>query len=120
VTKILRLLGWIAAILLAILSLVPGQHRPQVLADGQAEHLMAYTLTSVALIGGYWHSRRNIIIALSLTLYAGLLETLQLWVPGRVARISDFTMSALGVFMGLFVLTLGVRLFRRTPQDFPD
>ena len=117
VTKILRWLGSIAVILLAILSLLPGEHRPNVLVSGQADHLVAYALSSVTLIGGYWHSHRNITIALSLTLYAGLLETLQLWVPGRVGQFSDFAMSTLGVWVGLFLLTMGARLFRRLAQD---
>ena len=117
VTKILQLLGWIAVILLAILSLLPGEHRPNVLVSGQAEHLVAYALTSVTLIGGYWHSRRNFTIALGLTLYAGLLEALQLWVSGRVGQFSDFAMSTLGVWVGLFLLTMGARLFRRVAQD---
>ena len=120
VTKILRLLGWIAVFLLAILSLLPGEHRPNILVSGQAEHLVAYALTSVTLIGGYWQSRRNITIALGLTLYAGLLEALQLWVPGRVGRLPDFAMSTLGVWVGLFLLTVGARLSRRVAQDFRD
>lgn len=115
---ILRTMGWGGACLITILMLVPGSDRPHVLSSGLMEHILAYGLTSLALTCGYWHLRYPCVIAIGMTTYAGLLEALQLGVPGRSAKLIDFLMSAAGVWFAFVAFLVIMPLLRRllSPQ----
>ena len=52
--------------------------------------------------------QRAALVLLGITLFAGVDEVLQLWVPGRVASFADFARDALGAVIGI-ALTEGVR-----------
>ena len=60
-------------------------------------------------------SASRIVIALVLTLLAGSMEVLQLWVPGRHSAISDAVFSSLG---GLLGIALGGLLLVLTIQAY--
>lgn len=64
-------------------------------------------------------ARRALWVLLGLTLFAGVDEFLQLWVPGRVASLADFARDAFGVALGI-AFSEGVRPFalalRREPE----
>jgi hypothetical protein len=77
-SAVFQIAGWLAVILILILSLVPGYARPHVLASGKLEHFAAYFLTAVVLALGYRGWSRAIGIALLLSAYSGILEILQL------------------------------------------
>jgi VanZ family protein len=53
-------------------------------------------------------ARRAVWVLVGLTLFAGVDEFLQLWVPGRVASFADFARDAVGVALGI-ALSEGVR-----------
>jgi len=53
-------------------------------------------------------SRRALWILVALTLFAGVDEVLQLWVPGRVASFADFARDTFGIAVGI-ALSEGVR-----------
>jgi len=57
-----RLLGWLAVIVIAILSLVPGDIRPHTGAPGALEHLAAYLGTAGLLTFGYGGKRSPVAI----------------------------------------------------------
>jgi VanZ family protein len=54
--------------------------------------------------------RRALGVLVGLTLFAGVDEFLQLWVPGRAASFADFARDAFGIAAGI-ALTEGVRPF---------
>jgi VanZ family protein len=102
--------GLIAAI--GILSLLPGAEVGPIRTSlgGHLEHLLAYTVTTLMTAIAYAdHSRFK--IALSLLLYAGVLEYLQRFSPGRLSSVLDFTFSSAGVMLGVATFHL-VRLLR--------
>ena len=92
---------------IAILSLVPIQFRPHLLAVGQFEHFACYFATAVAFALA-WKDRRTLILVLaSLSLLAAAMEIGQFWVPGRTPRISDWLAGSLGAMAGMaFVVGL--------------
>jgi VanZ family protein len=61
------------------------------------------SLGSMQIIGGFW-------------VYAGILEYLQHFSPGRHPSIADFAASALGALCGGLAITL---LWRRLPLSPP-
>jgi len=99
----LRFIGSLAVLAIAILSLVPGQARPHVLSSGTLEHFFAYCITAAALTFGRREIAKSVWIALLLSVYAWSLEVMQFWIPGRSSKLSDFLVSSLGAFAGIAV-----------------
>jgi hypothetical protein len=103
-----RLAGWACAAAIIVLSLVPGEVRPQSgVWSGQVEHLLAYSIAAALLAIGY-PGRSHLVCALMIGL-AGVLETLQLWIPGRNAELYGFVASAAGVALGSAGAAVGDR-----------
>jgi len=99
-------------IAIAVLTAGPGEWRPQTFVPAQFERFAAYFVASSLLAFGNTGYRRVILIGVLMMLYAGILESAQLWIPGRDAGIIDFAAKASGAWFGvLFVSTL--RFFTR-------
>jgi hypothetical protein len=93
--KRIRLSRLFAILLIGILSVVPGQLRPHLLASGQLEHFGAYCVAGFILGFGYFGRLSLLTIAVGLSIYSGILEIAQLCIPGRGSRLIDcFTSSA--------------------------
>src|SRR6266536_650424 len=103
-TTFFRAIGWAAVVTIAVLSLVSGEQRPHTVYPGQLEHVVAYLGTAGALTLGY--RSRAPMVALLLAGYAGALEILQIWVPGRNAAFIDFVSSSLGASAGVCLAML--------------
>jgi hypothetical protein len=95
-----RLLGWLAVIVIAILSLVPGDIRPHTGAPGPFEHVAAYLGTAGLLTFGYGGRRLPGTIVVSLSLYSAVFEIAQTQIPGRNAAVTDFVASSIGAVLG--------------------
>ena len=118
--KIFRWLAWIAVIAVAVLSLVPGEFRPHVTTSNYIEHFAAYFLTSAVVALAYRATIQSVLaIMFFLVTYAGLLETAQLWIPGREARFTDFVASTLGVVAGILFVSF-VRWIRKRKTESID
>jgi len=91
------LLGFVAIV---ILSLVPSAARPHSGAGGELEHVAAYFLVAAAFGVGFRNRRRILLTALLMVTTAGVLEWLQLFIPGRTAELVGFAASALGTTLG--------------------
>jgi VanZ family protein len=114
--SVLRAAPWVCILAVAVLSLVPGKARPHTGLPGQVEHFLAYFMT--ALLQGF--RLRNLTyhgtLAIALCAYAGILETLQIWIPGRSAQFIDFAASSCGVLSGM-ILSVAFSLFRNWELD---
>jgi VanZ family protein len=107
-----RAAAWLLLVAIMALTFVPPTYRP-VSGLGQGfEHATAFLAMGAAFALAYRHHVRALGVAL--LLYTGLLECLQIFVPGRHARLSDFAVDALGVLFGLVV---GTWLSRLAPSS---
>jgi VanZ family protein len=79
---------------------------------GHIEHLVAYAGSASIAIAGYGRRRAVRIIGL-FWMYAGILEYLQHFSPGRYPSITDFAASALGALSGGVVGAFLVRCLRK-------
>jgi VanZ family protein len=104
-----RILTNLCFMLLAVLSLLPAQDLVRTGIPGQLEHFVAYAGSASIAVGGYRQRGAVRIIGL-FWIYAGILEYLQNFSPGRHPSILDFAASALGALSGGVV---GVLLVRR-------
>ena len=107
--EMVKIAGGLAVIALAVLSLVPRELRPHTGAPGPIEHVVAYAIASGLLTFGYVKRSQPFIIALSLCLYAGMLEIAQIWVSGRNPTIIDFAASSAGALIGSALAWTGLR-----------
>jgi VanZ family protein len=105
----LRALTWCCVILLAGLSLLPAQQMVRTGLPGRLEHFIAYAGSAAVAMAGYGTSRGSMQIIGGFWAYAGILEYLQHFSPGRHASVADFAASALGALCG----GLAIALLRR-------
>jgi VanZ family protein len=111
VTSLLRFLTWCCVFLLAVLSLLPAQDMIRTGFPGRIEHFVAYAGSAAIAAAGYGLRRGGMRIIGCFWIYAGVLEYLQHFSPGRHPSIGDFAASALGALCGgAAVLLLGSRL----------
>ena len=107
IMTLFRILTWGCLALLALLSLLPAQEMVRTGFPGELEHFVAYAGSAAIAMAGYGMRRGVARIIGCFWLYAGLLEYLQHFSPGRHPSIRDFAMSALGALCG----GIGVGLF---------
>jgi VanZ family protein len=107
-----RILTWCCVIFLAVLSLLPAQDMVRTGIPGQLEHFVAYAGSATIAITGY--RRRGAVRIVGLFwIYAGILEYLQHFSPGRHPSIADFAVSALGALCGgLAAVLIARRLWK--------
>lgn len=96
----LRFLTWCCVALLGFLSLLPVQDMMRTGFPGEFEHFAAYAGSAAIAMAGYGFNRSRLLIIGSFWLYAGILEYLQHFSPGRHPSIADFAESALGALCG--------------------
>jgi VanZ family protein len=111
-----RILTWCCVLLLAVLSLLPAQDMVRTGFPGELEHFVAYAGSVIIAVPGY-HRRGPLWIIGLFWMYAGLLEYLQHFSPGRHPSTKDFAASALGAFIGGLAAALLVRRWKRTCSD---
>jgi VanZ family protein len=99
-TTSLRVLTWCCVILLPVLSLLPAQHMVRTGFPGRLEHFVAYAGSAAIAMAAYGASRGAMQLIGGFWVYAGILEYLQNFSPGRHASIADFAASALGALCG--------------------
>jgi VanZ family protein len=103
-TIILRFLAWCLAAAVTFATLGPPRYRPHAAITHDGEHAMAFVLVGIAFALAYSRHRR-FVAAISVVL-VGVLELLQLLVPGRHARVEDFIVDALTTCAGIALVAV--------------
>jgi VanZ family protein len=108
VRRIVRALAWFGVSAILILSVVPANERP-VTGIGQGlEHFTAFGLVAGAFAMGY---RLPLIQLLQMALlFCGAIELLQVPLPTRHARVSDFFIDFLGSCVAIVLVALGHKI----------
>jgi VanZ family protein len=94
-----RFAGWLLALLITALSLLPPNLRPETGAPHHFEHFAIFCATGVAFGAGYTSNRTA--LAAALVFFAGAIEFAQIFAPGRHARLSDFVVDAVAACIGV-------------------
>jgi VanZ family protein len=98
-TTMLRIVAWLLAAAVTFATLGPPSFRPQSNLGQDGEHALAFVLIGLAF-GLAYPRQRSIAYAISVVTI-GAIEILQIWAPGRHARIEDFVVDVLATCAGL-------------------
>jgi VanZ family protein len=104
VTQAARIVAWSLAAAIVVLSVIPPALRPETAAPHNVEHFLIYWATGLAF--GLGFRRRFGLLAILLLIFAGCVEIAQLFVPGRHARLSDFLVDAVAMWLGLIGVSM--------------
>src|SRR5713226_1224213 len=102
---ILRIFAWLLAAAVTFATLGPPRFRPHSDLGQDAEHALAFVLVGLAF--GLAYSRNRLLTSVIAVVMIGVVEILQLWAPGRHARLEDFVVDAMAAGVGL-ALTAGL------------
>jgi|SRR5581483_9436766 len=100
---VLRIFAWLLAAAVTFATLGPARYRPHSNLGQDGEHALAFVLIGLAF--GLAYPRHRMIVPVTIVL-AGVLELLQLLVPGRHARLEDFIVDALAACVGFVIAAL--------------
>jgi VanZ family protein len=104
VRSILRIGAWLSVFVVVVLSVSPPDYRITTALPRPVEHFSIFLIAGVAF--GFAYPYRHVVQIVYLVLFAGVVELIQLEVPGRHARVSDFVVSTLGVGVAYLLVTL--------------
>jgi VanZ family protein len=95
---LVRSSAWLLAAAVAFATLGPPGLRPHSDLGQDGEHALAFVLVGLAF--GFAYPRRRLSATAIAVVLIGLLELMQLWAPGRHARLEDFVVDALTACIG--------------------
>lgn len=107
---IARILFFLAAAAVAVLSLLPQRDLPKVGVSDKLEHALAYFV--LAILGSFAFRERRSLLYLLILLCAmgGVIEVLQAFSPGRSPDLIDAIADGAGAAAGVLIaLALGFR-----------
>ena len=116
-TFVLRIFAWLLAAAVTFVTLGPSRYRPHSNLGQDGEHALAFVLIGLAFGLAYPRQRMTVVVAVVLT---GVLELLQLFVPGRHARLEDFIVDALAACVGFVIAALFGALGRSNRRSKPS
>jgi VanZ family protein len=94
-----RIVAWLLTLTILVLSLGPASLLPETRIPREVGHFTIFAAMGFAFGLGY--ARRYAAIAIVMLIFAGAIETLQLFVPGRSALLTDFFLDTLALFYGV-------------------
>jgi VanZ family protein len=101
--RLFQIAAWFLLVTIVVLSVVPAEDRPVTPAPHDFEHAAIFVATGLAFGLGYsWYLAQ----IFGLIAFSAAIELIQLAIPGRHARVSDFIVDALSVSIGVGIAFL--------------
>jgi VanZ family protein len=108
IQRISRIAAWLLVLAIIVLSIVPAQDRPVTPLPHDFEHFGILVLTGMVFGIGYGRYLFPVTAGIA---FSGAIELVQLYIPDRHARLSDFAIDAFaiscGIIFGAFVARAG-------------
>jgi hypothetical protein len=115
-TFILRIIAWLLTAAVTFATLGPPSYRPHSALGQDGEHTLAFVLVGLAF--GLAYPQRRLLTAGVAVILIAVLELLQLWMPGRHARLEDFVVDALAACAGIAAAAMLDWLMQRMRRSF--
>jgi VanZ family protein len=116
-TRIFQVVSWVLVLVIVVLSVSPAVYVPNTGQSRDLEHLLIFLITGATFRLGY-PNRTWILIGGFIT-FAAAIEIIQLWAPGRHARIRDFLIDAAALCIG-FALSWTILKTKQTALKGPS
>jgi VanZ family protein len=111
-TGVARIVAWISILAIVILSVVPAADRPVTGAGQLLEHLMAFAIVGGAFAVGYRLSLTRLLLLA--VLFCAAIELLQIPLPTRHARVSDFLIDTAGACLAILCVFVARQILSTT------
>jgi VanZ like family len=111
-TGMARIMAWMGILAIIILSVVPAADRPVTGAGQSIEHLTAFAIVGGAFAIGYRLSLMRLMF-LAVFFCAGI-ELLQVPLPTRHARVSDFLIDTAGACLAIVCVFVARQILNTT------
>ena len=118
--ELYRLALWSCLVAIIVLSLVPGEVRPQTGTPGEFEHFIAYMGTGLFIAARYRSLRPRLALWAATAALSFVLEFMQKFVPGREPDIFDALASSSGLTLGVLLGGLIISAIHRWRRDFVE
>src|SRR5215831_7981632 len=106
---IARAIAWVGIVAIIVLSVVPADERPVTAAGPSFEHFAIFAVTAGAFALGHQLSLgRLVLVAI---LFCGGIELLQVPLPTRHARVSDFFIDFAASCFSICAVVAGQKIF---------
>ena len=115
--RLIGLLGAIAATALTLATLLPAKWIPRTGLGWEDEHFIIYFATTIGLSLA---SRRPYVVAIALTMFAGVLEACQGLTPDRIPDFTAALSGAGGVISATTLIILLIRARRSFLKSYPS
>jgi VanZ family protein len=109
--RLIRLAAWLLLAVIVVATLGSPSLRPQSSLSHDGEHAFAFLLLGAAFGLGYLERRLELVFAAIPVI--GMIELLQLWAPGRHARLEDFVVNVVAFWVALAASSLPRLVLRR-------
>ena len=103
-----RAIAWIGILAIVVLSVVPADERPLTGFGPPLEHFAAFALAAGAFAIGYGLSLARLVLLAFF--FCGGIELLQVPLPTRHARVSDFVVDFVGACFAIGLVWIGQKL----------
>lgn len=101
------------ATVVGVAALTPGELAPTMTASDKVDHLLGFAaLSAAAMLALAPGLRSTLLASASMLAYGVLIELLQTQVPGRYGDVQDALADAVGVALGITMVTSLRWLFR--------
>ena len=117
-TGMARIMAWMGILAIIVLSVVPAEDRPGTGAGQLLEHLTAFAIVGGAFAIGYRFSVMWLMF-LAVLFCAGI-ELLQVPLPTRHARVSDFLIDTAGACLAILCVFVARQIQRTTAPETPQ
>jgi len=111
---VVRGVAWLIFVAVVALTVVPPELRPVSGLPHAAEHLAIFLLLGASFAIAYPHHAYS--LCFLGIIFVASLEIMQIFIPGRHARLTDFAVDAISTCVGIVVTALLARAVDPKPQ----
>ncbi len=113
----LRTAAWLTFTVIVVVTLASPEYRPTTVLAHDLEHALAFAL--LGSLFGLAYPGNRLGVALGAAPVIAVLEALQLWMPGRHARLEDLVVNLLAFWIALAAINLGRAVAARNEATSP-